>query len=198
MKEEKEFYHLVTNRPMKKGQIISFMEANKNQLYKFFFEKEFMNRENKAVNRIVSDNITDKGLILNPEDSSIVNRYLNNSSRSIRETITEMIRIQEFPEYPSRLSCLYVARNYEELLVWKKLFESYNRKILQIVRLKTNGNYFIGDANYLPDLETISFDKKIQQARRYWKGYSDDILPEVLIDGNIEVLEIIHDFESNP
>ena len=198
MKEEKEFYHLVTNRPMKKGQIISFIEANKNQLYKFFFEKEFMNRENKAVNRIVSDNITDKGLILNPEDSSIVNRYLNNSSRSIRETITEMIRIQEFPEYPSRLSCLYVARNYEEVLVWKKLFESYNRKILQIVRLKTNGNYFIGDANYLPDLETISFDKKIQQARCYWKGCSDDILPEVLIDGNIEVLEIIHDFESNP
>lgn len=152
---------------------------------------------NQDVNRIVSENISDEGLMLNAEDSSIVNRYLDHSSRSIRETITEMVRLQEFPDYPSRLCCLYVARNYEEVLGWKKVFESYNRKILQIVRLKTDGHYFIGDANYLPDLETTSFDRKIEQARCYWKGYSDDIFLEVLIDGNIEVLEIIDDFELN-
>ncbi len=55
------------------------------------------------------------------------------------------------------------------------VFESYNRKILQIVKLKTDGNYFIADGNFLPGLETISFDRKIEQARCYWKGYSDNI-----------------------
>lgn len=195
MKEDKIFYHLVTNKRMEKGQIISFTGDKKNTLYAFFFEKKFMNSENQDVNSIVSENISDEGLMLNAEDSGILNHYLDNSSRSIREAIAEMVRIQEFPDYPSRLCCLYVARNYEEVLEWKKVVESYNRKILQIVKLKTDGNYFIADGNYLPNLETISFDSKIEQARCYWKGYSDDIFPEVLIDGNIEVLEIIDEYE---
>jgi hypothetical protein len=197
MKEDRFFYHLVTNRRMEAGQIISYTGDKKNTLYEFFFEKKFMNSENQDVNRIVSENISDDGLTLNAEDSNIVNRYLDNSSRSIRETIAEMVRIQEFPSYPSRLRCLYVTRTYNEVLEWKKVFESYNRKIIQIVKLKTDGNYFVGDGNYLPDLETTSFDRKIEQARFYWKGYSDGVFPEVLIDGNIEVLEIIDDYELN-
>lgn len=195
MNEEIYYYHLVTNRKMEAGQIISFTKNESNTLYSFFFQKEFRNSKNQDVTNIISENITDDGMRLNAEDSDILNRYLDNSSRSIREAITEMVRLKEFPNYPSRLSCLYVARNYDEVLKWKTLFESYNRKILQIVKLKTDGSCFVGDGNALPDVDAISFEKKIEQARRYWEGYSDDIYPEVLIDGNIEVVEIIQEFE---
>jgi hypothetical protein len=191
MKEARYFYHLVTNKKMEHGQVIDFSSTTTNTLYKFFFEKEFRNRQNEDVNRKVSSNITDDGLCLNMEDSRVIKAYLNNVSRSIRETVVEMVRLQKFPDYPSRLSCLYAARTYEEVLKWKELFESYNRKVLQIVKLVTDGNYFIGDGDLLPTNEASSFDIKIAQARSYWNGLKEDVLPEVLLSGKIKVVEIV-------
>lgn len=40
------------------------------------------------------------------------------------------------------------------------------------------------------------FLKKIEQAREYWKGNIRNDLPELLINGEIEVVEIIDDFSS--
>lgn len=188
------YYHLVTNKKMKKGQVISFNQDDNNTLYKFFFEKSFINSENRDINEIVSENSNSDGLSLNINYTNILNHYLDNSSRSIRETITEMVRLKEFPHRPSRLNCLYVTNNYDDLMEWKKIFESYNRKILQIVKLKTDGKSFSGDGENLPVLSTTSFDEKIKQARRYWNRQSDKGLPEVLIDGNIEVVDILEDF----
>lgn len=36
--------------------------------------------------------------------------YMDQTIRAVRETIVEMVRLQEFPEYPSRLSCLYASK----------------------------------------------------------------------------------------
>ncbi|MEI4770100.1 DUF2441 domain-containing protein [Psychrobacillus sp. FJAT-51614] len=116
--------------------------------------------------------------------------------RAVREVIVEMVRLQEYPEYPSRLSCLYAAKNYEDALKWKELFDSYNRKVLQIVKLRVIGNYFEGDGNLLPKEDGVPFSQKIEQAKEYWKGNVKNELPELLISGNIEVVEIIDDFSS--
>ncbi|BCD23321.1 hypothetical protein BC30090_2218 [Bacillus cereus] len=40
------------------------------------------------------------------------------------------------------------------------------------------------------------FLKKMEQAREYWKGNVNNELPELLINGEIEVVEIIDDFSS--
>lgn len=114
--------------------------------------------------------------------------------RAIREALTEMVRLQEYPDYPSRLSCLYAAKTYEDALKWKQLFESYNRKVLQIVKLRVKGSYFEGDANLLPKEDGVPFVQKISQAKEYWKGNVNNELPELLINGEIEVVEIIDDF----
>ena len=47
--------------------------------------------------------------------------YMDQTIRAIRETIVEMIRLQEYPNYPSRLSCLYAAKSYEDALKWKSI-----------------------------------------------------------------------------
>jgi hypothetical protein len=107
-----------------------------------------------------------------------------------------MVRLQEFPEYPSRLSCLYAAKSYEDALKWKEIFDSYNRKVLQIVKLRVKGSSFEGDGNLLPKEDGIPFSQKIQQAREYWKGNLNNELPEILINGEIEVIEIIDDFTN--
>ncbi len=122
--------------------------------------------------------------------------YIDQTIRAVRETIVEMVRLQEYPNYPSRLSCLYAAKSFEDALKWKALFDSYNREVLQIVNLRVIGNYFEGDGNLLPKENGIPFSQKIEQAREYWKGNRKSELPELLINGKIEVVEIINDFSK--
>ncbi|MEW4153810.1 DUF2441 domain-containing protein, partial [Bacillus thuringiensis] len=93
-------------------------------------------------------------------------------------------------------SCLYAAKSYEDALKWKALFDSYNREVLQIVKLRVIGSSFEGDGNLLPKEDGIPFSQKIEQARKYWKGNIRNELPELLINGEIEVVEIIDDFSS--
>lgn len=77
---------------------------------------------------------------------------------------------------------------------WKEIFDSYHRKVLQIVKLRVTGHSFEGDENLLPKDDGVSFSRKIEQAREYWKGNLRSELPELLIHGKIEVVEIMDDF----
>ncbi|WP_432358937.1 DUF2441 domain-containing protein [Sporosarcina sp. UB5] len=179
---------------MELGQIIHFDDNQPNTLYRFFFEKEQLNSKGEDSLRILQDHYTIDGLNLNMEDAEVVSRYMGQTMRAIREVITEMVRLQEYPDHPSRLSCLYAAKTYEDALKWKQLFDSYNRNVLQIVKLRVQGSYFEGDANLLPKEDGIPFAQKIAQAKEYWKGNVENELPELLINGEIQVVEIIDDF----
>ena len=176
------------------GQTIHFESNEKNTLYRFFFEKEQMNTNGEDFFQILRGNYSNDGLHLDKENADVVVNYAGLTIRAIREVIVEMVRLQEYPHYPSRLSCLYVTKSYEDVLKWKAVFESYNRQILQIVKLRVNGNCFEGDGELLPKDDGISFARKIEQARAYWQGNENNELSEILIDGIIEVVEIIEDF----
>ncbi|EJS45812.1 hypothetical protein ICG_05803 [Bacillus cereus BAG1X1-3] len=195
MKENELYvYHIVTRKKMSLGQIINFNKNQTNTLYRFFFEREQLNSRDEDFIQILQGLYTGEGLNLNKEDAGVAIKYVDQTIRAIREVIVEMIRLKEYPEYPSRLSCLYAAKNYEDALKWKELFDSYNRQVLQIVKLRVIGNSFEGDGNLLPKEDGVSFSKKIEQARKYWKGNVKNELPELLINGKIEVVEIINDF----
>ncbi|MFE6167441.1 DUF2441 domain-containing protein [Viridibacillus arvi] len=194
--ENKEFYvyHIVTRKKMSQGQIINFNKNQKNTLFRFFFEKEQLNSKGEDFIQIFQDHYTNEGLNLNKENAQVALNYVDQTTRAIREAIVEMVRLQEHPEYPSRLSCLYAAKSYEDVLKWKSLFDSYNRKVLQIVKLRVIGNFFEGDGNLLPKVDGVPFSRKIEQAIEYWKGNVKNELPELLINGIIEVVEVIEDF----
>lgn len=187
-------YHIVTRKKMILGQIINFDKHQKNTLYSFFFEKEQINSKGEDFIEIFQNNINNDELYLNKENTIVTAKYIDQTIRAIRETIVEMVRLQEFPEYPSRLSCLYATNNYEDALKWKKIFDSYNRKVLQIVKLHVIGNSFESDGTLLPKEDGSPFSKKIEQAREYWKGNAKNELTELLINGKIEVVEIIDEF----
>lgn len=193
---EKEFYvyHIVTRKKMSQGQIINFDKNQKNTLFHFFFEREQLNSKGEDFIQILQDHDTNEGLYLNKENAQVAINYVDQTIRAIREAIVEMVRLQEFPEYPSRLSCLYATKSYEDALNWKSLFDSYNRKVLQIVKLRVIGNYFEGDGDLLPKTDGVPFSRKIEQAIEYWNGNVKNELPELLINGKIEVVEVIEDF----
>jgi hypothetical protein len=56
------------------------------------------------------------------------------------------------------------------------------------------GSYFEGDGELLPKEDGACFSVKIEQAREYWEGNVKNELPELLINGKIEVIEIVEDF----
>ncbi|MCO7126848.1 DUF2441 domain-containing protein [Sporolactobacillus shoreicorticis] len=187
-------YHIVTRKKMSRGQIINFDKNQKNTLYHFFFEREQLNAKGEDFIQILQNHDTSKGLNLNEENAKVAIKYIGQTIRAIREVVVEMVRLQEFPEYPSRLSCLYAAKSYEDVLKWKKIFDSYHRNILQIVKLRVNGNFFEGDGNRLPKEDGVPFSQKMEQAREYWQGNVKNELPELLSSGKIEVVEIIEEF----
>ncbi|MDW3036978.1 MULTISPECIES: DUF2441 domain-containing protein [Bacillus cereus group] len=189
-------YHIVTRKKMKIGQSIQFNKNQTNTLFHFFFEREHLNSSGEDSIQILKEHYTNEELHIKNENATVVMNYMDQTIRAIRETIVEMVRLQEYPDYPSRLSCLYAAKSYEDALKWKALFDSYNREVLQIVKLRVIGNSFEGDGNLLPKEDAIPFSQKIEQAREYWKGNVNNKLPELLINGEIEVVEIIDDFSS--
>ncbi|SFC32160.1 Protein of unknown function [Bacillus sp. 491mf] len=195
-KNELYVYHIVTRKKMSLGQIITFNKNENNTLYRFFFEREQLNSKGEDFIQILQGHNTNEGLNLNKENTEVAIKYVDQTIRAIREVIVEMVRLQEYPEYPSRLSCLYAAKSYEDALKWKELFDSYNRNVLQIVKLRVIGNSFEGDGNLLPKEDGAPFSQKIEQAKEYWKGNITNELPEILINGKIEVVEIIHDFSA--
>lgn len=187
-------YHIVTRKKMNLGQIIEFNSDQKNTLYSFFFEMEQLNTKGEDFIQIFYRHYTETGLKLDEENAEVAKKYVGQTTRAIREVILEMVRLQEYPDYPSRLSCLYAAKNYGDALKWKGIFDSFNRKVLQIVKLRVNGSSFEGDGNLLPKEDGVPFARKIDQARKYWLGNVTNDLPELLINGKIEVVEIIDDF----
>ncbi|HHL3303353.1 DUF2441 domain-containing protein [Bacillus cereus group sp. Bce001] len=189
-------YHIVTRKKMKIGQSIQFNKNQTNTLFHFFFERKHLNSSDEDSIQILKEHYTNEELHIKNENATVVMNYMDQTIRAIRETIVEMVRLQEYPNYPSRLSCLYAAKSYEDALKWKALFDSYNREVLQIVKLRVIGSSFEGDGNLLPKEDAIPFSQKMEQAREYWKGNVNNELPELLINGEIEVVEIIDDFSS--
>ncbi|OJD55779.1 hypothetical protein BAU26_25365 [Bacillus sp. N35-10-4] len=189
-------YHIVTRKKMKIGQSIQFNKNQTNTLFHFFFEREHLNSSGEDSIQILKEHYTNEELHIKNENTTVVMNYMDQTIRAIRETIVEMVRLQEYPDYPSRLSCLYAAKSYEDALKWKALFDSYNREVLQIVKLRVIGSSFEGDGNLLPKEDAIPFSQKMEQVREYWKGNVNNELPELLINGEIEVVEIIDDFSS--
>ncbi len=135
-------YHIVTRKKMKVGQIINFEENQRNTLYRFFFEREHLNSKGEDFIKIFQNQFTDEGLKLTKEDAEVGRQYFDQTIRAIRETVTEMVRLEEYPDYPSRLSCLYATKNFEDALKWVEIFNSYNRQVLQLVSLRVFGKSF--------------------------------------------------------
>lgn len=172
--EELIVYHVVTEKPMQIGQHIIFGNNHHNGVWQ---------RVNERLD-VVYD------VYNNP------NKYKNtalehHTSVALRELALEKVRVNTYPNYPSRMACLYVSKTLEEAEEWFAYFVSLGRPTFQIVKLKVKGNVFDGDA-------TRCFDGKLTEkenlvlAEKYWqnKSFETSIL-EMLVDGDIEVIEIV-------
>lgn len=120
---------------------------------------------------------------------------------ALRELALEEVRGERFPQYPSRMACLYVSQSLPEAEDWAKFFVRIGRPTYSIVRLEIEGNCFVGDA-------TKCFDgcpdkgENLRRAALYWENdpaYLPEGRPvaEMLVDGKITVAEILQEINAN-
>ena len=168
-------YHVVTEKPMYIGQHIVFDGNHHNGVWQ---------RVNEKLD-IVSD-------IYNHSEKYKNNKLEHHISVALRELALEKVRVEKYPDYPSRLACLYVSENLEEAEKWFDYFVSLGRPTFQIGKLKIFGNVFYGDAAKCFDGKLTEKDNLLL-AERYWenKNFDKASISEMLVDGDIEVIDII-------
>ena len=169
------YYHVVTEKPMKLGQKIIFDRSHHSGVYKRVYK----------LKNVVDD------IYQNP--IKYQNKDLSHHTKvALRELALEEIRQKEYPNCPSRLSCLYVTKTLKEAESWYDYFIKLGRKVYQIVKVSVDGNTFTGNANNCFD-GTIDKEKNLELAKRYWenKNFDNNQVFETIASGKIEVVAII-------
>lgn len=124
-------YHVVTDKPMCVGQEIIFDEKHHSGVYQRVQEKA------DIVNEIYA----------NPSKYNNADELEHHTAVALRELALEEVRQKKYPQYPSRMGCLYVSKTFEEANNWGIFFAQIGRPTYSIVKLRINGNCFIGDAS---------------------------------------------------
>lgn len=168
-------YHAVTEKPMYIGQHVILDEKHHNGVWKRVREKL----------DIVSD------IFAHPEKWEGV-ELEHHTSVALWELALEKVRVAQYPNYPSRMACLYVSKTLAQAEKWFDYFVRLGRPTLQIVKLKVNGNVFYGDAEKCFDGKLTEKENLIL-AETYWKNqaFSENSILEMLVDGDMEVVEIL-------
>ena len=170
-------YHVVTEQPMYVGQHIIFDEEHHSGVYQRVMGKE------DIVNDIY--NHPERYQDVQLEYPVVV---------ALRELALEEVRKERYPEYPSRMGCLYVSETLQEAWEWKDYFESLGRPTYGIVKLKVSGNRFVGDATKCFSA-TIDRQENLLYADKYWRNEPNTTgtvpIKEILVSGELEVVEII-------
>ncbi|KOP79895.1 DUF2441 domain-containing protein [Cytobacillus solani] len=175
-------YHVVTEIPMKLGQIIFFDNNHYNGVY----------------NRVMACKDILDGKKPNDNFTKFINSNLEYwKVRAYRELALEKVRKEKYPNYPSRMSCLYTSKTLSDAEMWANSFINGGRKVYQIVKLRTDGKVFDGDAYNVFD-GTDNAEENERNANCYWSNkpnkFGKEQLIETLVDGNIEVVEIVKEF----
>jgi hypothetical protein len=176
-------YHVVTDTPMHPGQIIHFDEHHHNGVYQRVMDKL----------EIIRD-------IYAHPDHYDADTLEHHSAVALRELALEEVRKKHYSAYPSRLSCLYVSNDIEDAKKWGELFVTWGRPTYHVVKLNIYGNRFIADANncFSPSLNR---ETNLSMAQRYWKNepnLSGELpITEILVDGTIQIVDIIEQINKN-
>ena len=177
------FYHVVSDEPKQVGQHFVLDEEHPNGVHK----------------RVYAQMSTVEDIYKHPEKYEGV-ELSHEVDVALRELALEKIRKQKYPQYPSRMAALYVSKTYEEAVRWGEYFAELGRPTYCVAKIKLNGNCYYGDAYKCFD-GTISEEENIRLAEIYWlNGQNEDghePIIEVLVDGDIEIVEILKEINAN-
>jgi len=172
-------YHVGTERPMHVGQRIVFDERHPNGVCRRVRAWEAMSRGEEAgeLSALIASN---------PDRWAHVAR---------RELAMEQVRLEWFPDLPSRMACLYTSRTLEQARSWADFFRKVGRKVFSIVLLEVDGPVF--DADACNCFDGVGDETDLENALRYWQNApTDNPVIETLAAGVLTVAEIIETYQT--
>ena len=174
-------YHVVCDRPLQVGQRIVFDDNNRSGVYQ----------------RVMALADTAADVLSHPEKYPLpLEHHLD---VAIRELAMEQVRRERYPDYPSRMACLYVSREVEPAKQWAAYFARLGRPTYAVVELEVEGRCFVGDALNCFDGSPDQADN-LARAERYWQNAPNedgDPIWEMLVDGDIRVVRVIEAINAN-
>lgn len=108
------------------------------------------------------------------------------SKVAFRELALEEVRARYYPNYPSRMACLYTSSDLKSALNWAQFFKDIGRDVFSLVKLKVEGKTFTGDACNCFD-GTENETENLDQAKNYWSMNTKNPKPvmETLVAGKM-------------
>ena len=177
------YYHVVSDIPKYVGEHILLDDQHPNGVYQ----------------RVCAHMDTVKDIYSHPEKYEGTDLCYK-VAVALRELALEKIRKEKYPQYPSRMASLYVSKTFEEAERWAEYFARIGRPTYGIAKIGVAGNCYIGDAYKCFD-GTIYEEENLRMAELYWEnGQNEDGQPpivEILVDGDIEILEIMKEINAN-
>ncbi|MBQ8973109.1 MAG: DUF2441 domain-containing protein [Clostridia bacterium] len=176
-------YHVVTERPMPIGATIAFDETHESGVYRRVMAREGEVRE-----------------ILTHPERYAAQALEHHTAVALRELAMEEVRRANYPQYPSRMRCLYVSQTLEEAERWGEYFARLGRPTYGIVELRVEGPCFVGDARNC-FAGTPDWENNLRLARRYWDRAPNpdrqSPIEEVLAGGEITILKMVREIRAN-
>lgn len=185
------YYHINTGDVLEIGNIIDMRNCY-NKFYDEIYDSEYLLDGMDANMLLVNKRRNKEYANFDMDEFRLVFETVSNSAMVTRELIFEDVRKEINEGLPSRMKCLYVCENMEEINRWLEIFKRTNKKNkdYQIVKLELTGKCVTCDASYVLR-QNISLNKKREQAKSYWSGEVKDNEKEVLFEGIAVVKEII-------
>ena len=175
-------YHVVCDRPLTVGQIIRFDERNHSGVY-----QRVMALADNAANVLAHPEMYPEPL----------EHHLD---VAIRELAMEQVRRERYPQYPSRMACLYASAQEAPAHEWAAYFARLGRPVYCVAELEADeAHCFIGDALNCFDGTPDQADN-LARAEHYWRNEPNsegEPIREMLIDGEIRVVRIIKEINAN-
>lgn len=170
-------YHVVTEKAMQPGQKIFLGPGRYNGVYE---------RVQVCQRLLAGEEI--------PGDlAQMIKKDLTRWAKvTYREIALEAVRAKSYPQYPSRMACLYTSRTLDEAISWAEFFKESGRDVYAVVKLSVQGSLFDADATNCFD-GTEDEEDNLIKAGRYWENSTKNPDPviETLADGEITVVEIV-------
>lgn len=189
MKVNKEIYfHAYSGTNIKIGDLLVFNSQTHNKMYEEVYNNEF-NINGIDANELLINKKRNQEISFSKEEFELTLNTINNDAFVLRELALEDVRKNNYPNYPSRLSCLYVTKTKEEAINWSKILKRNKKECKQILKLELTGDIFCFDGN-LMKRQNVSFQKYLDNAKVYWNSI-DSNNSEILFYGEAKVIEII-------
>ena len=188
MKVNKEiFYHAYSGEKVNVGDVLVFNSGTHNKMYDEVYNNEYKT-DGIDANELLINKKRNQERSFSIDEFELLLNTVNNDAFVLRELTLEEVREMKYPNYPSRLSCLYVTKTKEEAINWSEILKRNKKKCKQVLTLELTGEIFCFDGN-LMKRQNVSYQKHLENADLYWNSI-DSNNSEIIFYGEAKVIEI--------